>query len=555
MENKKYDVFISCRSNDYDIASKLYHFLKGKGVRVFFSEKTLPELGDSDYQDVIFENLNNSDNLIVVCSNADYLKKPKSQNDNLASGWVYKEWSKFIKLKLDKIKPNANIVTLYTSSVIFDNLPDQLRDNECRPYEKYEEFILNYVKKKKTEEPNPAIVPDPVLDPATAPAPVPKEPSLIERLINSIKRIFTKRLLTPLLAVLLGLLLGSSLFFCERNQDKSNEAVLSTDSLKTKNTLIYAGGGSVVAFLDSFYSQSAKNCFKSIPDTSKNIFSTNQYPNSMYLHMPSGTAMTLLVEEAIMPKSTKYQDFYPICLSAMKADVSMFTKTCNSEQILKKGVIVGYYLGEDSMVVYVNNMKELNSIGISASANEITVSQLRNLLSQTNKTYKIFTTSNESGTYYAYNSELKKEKSSDDKIVDLDSISDTDKKLFSSQSEQQYFAPSGESYIILGSELYYPTELNALITTIDKSVRPLSLVDDSHKKCTHPLYLYFMAYEENGDYIVPERILELLKRVFNFQDKNSLLDGDRLKIHDKMMLHLNPYDEPSTNQVRIGLNR
>ena len=519
------------------LAQDVCFFLEQHGYHVFFSESTLRKEGPRDYYTAITSAIISSRHMIVVCSNTKFVAISDEENE---SNWVPFEWRTFDILRLSGDKPDAALVTIY-KDVKMEDLPIRLKD-ACIPYADYKKSILNYLKNKKKEEPNPV------------PGSIPEEVSLIERLINGIKNIFTKRLLTPLLAVLLGLLLGSSLFFCERNQAKSNETVFSTDSIETKKTLIYAGGGSVVAFLDSCYSPSAKNCFRSIPDTCKKVFSANKYPNSMYLHMPSGTAMTLLVEEAMMPNSTKYQDFYPICLSAMKAEESMFTKTCSSAQILKKGVIVGYYLGEDSLVVYVKNLEQLDSIGVGAGAKEITVSQLRNLLSQTNKTYKIFTTSNESGTYYAYNSVLIKEKSSDDKIVDLDSISDTYKKFFSSQSEQQYFTQLGESYIILGSELYYPTDLNALITT-DKRVRPLYLVDDSHKKCTHPLYLYFMAYKENNDFIVPERILELLKRVFNFQDKNSLLDGDRLKIHDNTMLYLNPYDEPGSNQVRIGLNR
>lgn len=44
-----HDVFISAKSADYEYARQVYTFLTERGVRAFFSQASLPELGNRDY--------------------------------------------------------------------------------------------------------------------------------------------------------------------------------------------------------------------------------------------------------------------------------------------------------------------------------------------------------------------------------------------------------------------------------------------------------------------------------------------------------------------------
>lgn len=84
----KYDVFISCKSDDYNIGRQVYEFLtnyRGLKISVFMADKELRKLGIDDYGGIINEALESSKHMIVICSNPDFLIKDKSP-------YVYKEW-------------------------------------------------------------------------------------------------------------------------------------------------------------------------------------------------------------------------------------------------------------------------------------------------------------------------------------------------------------------------------------------------------------------------------------------------------------------------------
>lgn len=46
----KYDVFISCKSEDYVYAEKVYIFLKENGINAFLASTELRKLGESEYR-------------------------------------------------------------------------------------------------------------------------------------------------------------------------------------------------------------------------------------------------------------------------------------------------------------------------------------------------------------------------------------------------------------------------------------------------------------------------------------------------------------------------
>lgn len=46
----KYDVFISCKSEDYKLAEEIYDYLESVGIHTFLASKELRQLADSEYR-------------------------------------------------------------------------------------------------------------------------------------------------------------------------------------------------------------------------------------------------------------------------------------------------------------------------------------------------------------------------------------------------------------------------------------------------------------------------------------------------------------------------
>lgn len=82
---KKYDVFISSKSEDYPYAEDVYNFLCDKGLRVFFADKELEKMGEDEYGNAIDEALDATAHMIVVASSCEHVK----------SKWVKYEWRTF----------------------------------------------------------------------------------------------------------------------------------------------------------------------------------------------------------------------------------------------------------------------------------------------------------------------------------------------------------------------------------------------------------------------------------------------------------------------------
>ena len=498
----KYDVFISCKSCDYSMADEISEFLKEKGLKVFFSKRSIDEEGHSLYEKVIANAIRDSANMIVICSNANYVRDDREDG----SKWVYYEWSTFHQMILDKEKPEgADIVTIYTPKANLKDLPRRLRNRQCIPYSEYKDRILPYM------EDNVKMVRQ--LEERAEP-----ESFDYEANEESNNNQFWKKLLIPLLSGLVGLLLGFGIYQILGWQHASSIS-LGSDSRKT---LVLAGGGSVVTFLDDKYRGVLDK------DTLVNIFSDNKFPNAIYLHMPSGVALTLLSEEAIMPYSRVNQPFYPVCFSAEKAVDSLFTTKCTRDQLLAAGHIVEYKLGDEKLAVYIDKeAPHLNTI-LDSTAVEITIEQLVRLLRSGGST--IFSTSKGSGTYHAYYKELLKNG------YDMEKIHFEN---FSNQSSLQLLqAPNGaqekKPYIIMGGDIYRP---EVLTEPISKGiVRKLVLVGDDGP-VTRPLYIYFLAYSKMDDrkmehFIVPDEVLELLYKL-DFKNRKHLIDeNNRLTIDD-----------------------
>lgn len=159
----KYDVFLSKNSADQALADSVLSFLDAAGIKVFESSRDLPNLRDSDYSKAIFDALENSETIIIICT--------PNENGN-KSGWVYEEWSTFINEVRSK-RREGRIMTIRKGIPIKD-LDPQLRKYESFEFDTYQTRILPYFGKTAVVQPEPSVAPvTPMKDPA--PIKVPDE--------------------------------------------------------------------------------------------------------------------------------------------------------------------------------------------------------------------------------------------------------------------------------------------------------------------------------------------------------------------------------------------
>lgn len=131
----KYDVFLSKNTKDYKEAKQLLIFLENAGLDVFESRKSLPKLGLADYAKAIDDALEQSENLIVLCS-----LNELATGEGDSSSWVYYEWTSFRNEILSKRK-KGNLITVLCDGVDVKMLPLGLR--------KYEAFQLTNIEKSE----------------------------------------------------------------------------------------------------------------------------------------------------------------------------------------------------------------------------------------------------------------------------------------------------------------------------------------------------------------------------------------------------------------------
>lgn len=132
----KYDIFISCKSNDYRLGRQVYEYLSAQPKfekRIFLADKELRKLGIADYGKAIDEALDSATHMIVVCSNPEYLDKEKSP-------YVYSEWHTFIE-EIRSGRKKGNIMTILTDKVKKDELPIAIRNSESFSVDDYSSII------------------------------------------------------------------------------------------------------------------------------------------------------------------------------------------------------------------------------------------------------------------------------------------------------------------------------------------------------------------------------------------------------------------------------
>lgn len=135
----KYDVFISCKSEDYESAKLIYDFLRDYNYRVFLADTELRKKGNAEYGKVIDEALDSAAHLILYTSRAEYV----------TSSYVESEWRIFIEEKRAGRK-QGNLISIL-NGIEVSSLPISLRHFQSFPKERYTE-ILDYLPQKSKDE-------------------------------------------------------------------------------------------------------------------------------------------------------------------------------------------------------------------------------------------------------------------------------------------------------------------------------------------------------------------------------------------------------------------
>lgn len=133
----KYDIFISCKSQDYDKALPIYKWLVDKGYNPFFSPVSL-KIAEIQGEPVIFgdeidDALEEANNMIVFTSNADYVK----------TGYVKDEWRTFVEEQRAGRKSGSLITIL--DGINIGDLPIRLRTVQSFTLSNYQEGIQRFL--------------------------------------------------------------------------------------------------------------------------------------------------------------------------------------------------------------------------------------------------------------------------------------------------------------------------------------------------------------------------------------------------------------------------
>ena len=140
----EFDVFISHKKEDTDIAEDMYDFLKSRMKEPFFDHYSLPEMSESKYRKAIMQALDGSKHFVVVLSQLSYLE----------SYWVGLEMEIFQSEIDEGRKPNSNFLIVVTKSV-YDEimasnkavLPVEYRRCEIMRLDEYKTKLLSYLNK------------------------------------------------------------------------------------------------------------------------------------------------------------------------------------------------------------------------------------------------------------------------------------------------------------------------------------------------------------------------------------------------------------------------
>lgn len=271
----------------------------------------------------------------------------------------------------------------------------------------------------------------------------------------------------------------------------------------SKNLLVFVGGGSVKNYLLYNYDS----------------LDVQTYNNSINIDLASGNAWRVLFEEANhhLNDKEKPHRFTVLCLSANKINDTLVKEHLKNMDG-NKLVIVEAFLGYDTLSLRINKdlrkVLYIDSIELSKQTIDAqTLYEIINFVQNNPDKARIFTTNKASGTLECYKNTIKKI----DHIIDLDNMIDQKKINIFYDGTNSNIAHYGydnlgvKPYVILGSQNY---SMKSLDKAADKE--DLLLIDAEGKYVKKPMYLYFIAYQDQTDeniYHVDNNIIRFLKRL------------------------------------------
>ncbi len=105
-----YDVFLSHRGHDTDIARNVYGFLKTMMKEVFFDDVSLSEeLSDTDYKNAIYHALDKAKHFVVIITDLNELEPGYQKHDK---DWMQLEMDVFHTELIEGRKKNANFIII-----------------------------------------------------------------------------------------------------------------------------------------------------------------------------------------------------------------------------------------------------------------------------------------------------------------------------------------------------------------------------------------------------------------------------------------------------------
>ena len=141
IHHRGFDVFISCKSQDYGLAHELYDFLLNNGFNPFLADSSIKEVGIDQYTALIGEVINVCQNMVVFATDIRYLETP----------YVAAEWYTFINDINTGHKPHAKIVSVLSPEINPHQLPNWLRDKQCFTTENYKEDLISFLSNRDDE--------------------------------------------------------------------------------------------------------------------------------------------------------------------------------------------------------------------------------------------------------------------------------------------------------------------------------------------------------------------------------------------------------------------
>ena len=138
---RRFDVFISCKSQDYSLAHELYDFLVSNGFKPFLADTSIKEVGIDQYTALIGDVINVCQDMIVIATDVCYLETP----------YVAAEWHAFINDINTGHKPNAKIVGILSPEIKVHMLPSWLRDKQCLTTENYKFDLIPFLYSRDDE--------------------------------------------------------------------------------------------------------------------------------------------------------------------------------------------------------------------------------------------------------------------------------------------------------------------------------------------------------------------------------------------------------------------